>query len=69
MPQPIRIHVTSHMQANEVWQLLRQVDAFEPVELWLDGVGLLYLISRAPDGQLTTQQPDRLVRNSPQAVS
>jgi hypothetical protein len=52
----IRIHCSDHDDADTAWRMLTHVpDAdLQPVELHLDGHGLLYTITRDPNGQQTS---------------
>lgn len=55
----IRIHCSNHDEADTAWRMLCAVpDAtFQPVELHLDGFGLLYQVVRTDDGDQTTIRP------------
>ncbi len=51
----IRIHCSNHEDADTAWRMLCSVDddRFTPVELHLDGFGLLYQVIRLDDGTQT----------------
>jgi len=55
----IRIHCSNHEDADTAWRMLCSVDddRFTPVELHLDGFGLLYQIVRLDDGSQSAVRP------------
>jgi hypothetical protein len=65
----IRIHCSDHDDADAAWRLLTHVPDhdFQPVELHLDGHGLLYTITRAPDGSQSSVPPAVLQARTPLA--
>jgi len=48
----LRLHCSNHHEADSAWRMLCTVaeDRFTPVELHLDGEGLLYEVVRLDDG-------------------
>lgn len=55
----IQIHCANHHEADAAWRLLCSVDQdrFTPVELHLDGHGLLYQVVRLDDGSQAAVRP------------
>lgn len=55
----IRIHVADHAEADAAWRMLCAVpgDTFQPVEIHLDGYGLLYQAIRTPEDDQTAAPP------------
>ena len=68
MTTPIRIHVDSHSQADQVWKALLQLDNFGDIELHLDGHGHLYTFTRDAEGLPTTRPAARLGCNIQRAA-
>ena len=65
----IQIHCASHHEADAAWRLLAAVPhcSFTPVELHLDGFGLLYQVVRLDDGSQAAVRPATLLAHSSQA--
>lgn len=65
----IEIHCSTHADADATWRMLCAVpDAlFRPVELHLNGHGLLYSVTRSATGDQTATQPGAQPAHSSQA--
>jgi hypothetical protein len=65
----IRIHCSNHYEADTAWRMLCSVcdECFTPVELHLDGFGLLYQVIRLDDGTQTAARPEAPEAHTTQA--
>jgi hypothetical protein len=68
MAAPIRIHVASHTQADQVWKALLQLEDFNEIELHLDGHGYLYTVTRDAEGLQSTHRGGLLAHSIQQAA-
>ena len=65
----IQLHCADHQDADAAWRMLTHVpdSEFQPVALHLDGHGLLYTITRTPDGQQTSIPAAAPVAHTPRS--
>ena len=55
----LRLHVTNNQEADAAWRMLNEVPCalFRPVEVHVEGLGLLWTIIRTPAGEQTSAPP------------